>query len=94
MSGEHPELDDLRPPTRVRWTLGSLQFEEEEELASAADHSVIEVDQWRTRHFIEEDMRNAAKAAKKKYEDALRAKFFRLSVIPPAPYSVKRIIAK
>jgi hypothetical protein len=42
----------------------------------AADHSVTEIDQWEQAHFDEEEMRNTVKAAKEKYEDALRENFF------------------
>lgn len=48
----------------------------EEALASAADHSVTEIDRWEKAHFDEDELRNAVKAAKKNYEDALRSKFF------------------
>jgi hypothetical protein len=48
----------------------------EEALASAAEHSVTEIDQWEKAHFDEDEMRNTAKTAKGKYEDALRSKFF------------------
>lgn len=76
MSGEHPELDELQADYKRAVDTWIASIRREEELASAADHSVTEVDQWENAHFIEEGMRNAAKAAKKKYEDALRAKFF------------------
>jgi hypothetical protein len=47
----------------------------EEELASTP-HDVAEIDKWEQAHFDEDDMRNKVKAAKARYEDALRKKFF------------------
>ena len=35
-----------------------------------------QVDKWEAAHFAEDDIRSKVKAAKKKYEDALREKFF------------------
>jgi hypothetical protein len=37
---------------------------------------LIEIDRWEAAHREEDDMRNAVKASKARYEDALRAKFF------------------
>ncbi len=48
----------------------------EEELASAAEHSEAELDQWEAAHDAEEDARKKAKKAKAAYEDALREEFF------------------
>jgi hypothetical protein len=50
-------------------------IKEEEDLASV-DHSIAEVDKWEAAHFKEVEVRNRVKAAKKRYEDALREKFF------------------
>jgi hypothetical protein len=76
MSGEHPELDELQAAYKSAVETWIASIRREEELASAADHSVAEIDQWEKAHFDEEDMRKAVKAAKAKYENALRAKFF------------------
>jgi hypothetical protein len=46
----------------------------EEEALACVDHSVAEID--KNAGFSEETARNRAKAVKKKYEDALREKFF------------------
>jgi hypothetical protein len=46
------------------------------EALASVNHTVAEVDQWESAHFKEDDMRNKVKAAKKRYEDALREKFF------------------
>jgi len=48
---------------------------EEESLAST-EHSVAELDSWEAAGFREDDARNKVKAAKQRYEDALREKFF------------------
>jgi limonene-1,2-epoxide hydrolase len=48
----------------------------EEEALACVDHSVAEIDKWENAGFSEETARNRAKAVKKKYEDALREKFF------------------
>ncbi len=47
-----------------------------EEALASGNHTVAEVDAWESAAFLEEDARNKAKAAKKRYEDALREKFF------------------
>jgi hypothetical protein len=48
----------------------------QEEALASVNHSVAEVDQWELAHFREDEVRNKVLAAKKQYEDALRAKFF------------------
>jgi len=48
----------------------------EEEALALVDHTVAEVDKWEGAHFREDEIRSKVKAAKKKYEDALREKFF------------------
>jgi hypothetical protein len=75
MSGDHPELDELQSAYRdaVEAWISSIR---KEEALAAVNHDVAEVDQWEKAHFEEDDMRNTVKAAKEKYEDALRAKFF------------------
>jgi hypothetical protein len=76
MSGEHPELDELQASYKDAVESWIASIRREEALASAADHSVSEIDQWEQAHFDEEETRNTVKAAKEKYEDALRTKFF------------------
>jgi hypothetical protein len=75
MSGEHPELDELQGAYKNAVEAWIASIRAEEALASV-NHSVAEVDQWEKAHFEEDEMRDAVKAAKAKYEDALRAKFF------------------
>ena len=48
---------------------------EEEDLAST-EHSVAEVDKWEAAGFREDEARSKVKAAKQRYEDALREQFF------------------
>jgi hypothetical protein len=50
-------------------------IKEEEDLASV-NHTVAEVGKWEGAHFREDQIRNKVKTAKKKYENALREKFF------------------
>jgi hypothetical protein len=69
------ELDQLRSgyQAAVEAWIGAIKHEE---ALASVDHSVAEVDQWEDAHFKEEEIRNNVKAAKKRYEDALREKFF------------------
>ena len=48
----------------------------QEETLASVNHSIAEVDKWEAAHFAEDEIRSKVKAAKKKYEDALREKFF------------------
>jgi hypothetical protein len=75
MSSEHPELDDLQTAYKTAVEAWISSIRNEEALASA-NHSLIEIDKWEQAHLDEDEMRNSVKAAKAKYEDALRAKFF------------------
>jgi len=69
------ELDQLRSAYKAAIEDWIAAIRHEEALASV-DHSVAEVDQWEEAHFEEDEIRSKVKAAKKKYEDALREKFF------------------
>ncbi len=75
MDSELPELDELQNAYKAAVETWISAIRNEEALASA-NHSMIEIDQWEKAHFEEDEMRNAVKAAKARYEDALRAKFF------------------
>jgi hypothetical protein len=75
MSSEHPELDDLQAAYKSAVEAWIISIRAEEALASV-NHSVAEVDKWEKAAFEEDEMRDAVKAAKAKYEDALRTKFF------------------
>jgi hypothetical protein len=69
------ELDRLQAAYRaaVEEWVGAIRHEEE--LASV-EHSVAELDLWEKAHDREDEFRDKVLAAKKKYEDGLRAKFF------------------
>jgi len=75
MSSEHPELDELQAAYKAAVESWISAIRNEEALVSA-NHSMAEIDRWEQAHLDEDDMRNAVKAAKENYEDALRAKFF------------------
>lgn len=69
------ELDQMQAAYKAAVEEWIATIKEEEALASV-NHTVAEVDQWEGAHFKEDDMRKKVKAAKKRYEDALREKFF------------------
>ncbi len=75
MSEEHPELDAFQQKYKELVELWVSAIRKEEALASV-NHSIAEIDEWEEANFREDEMRNAVKTAKKKYEDALRSKFF------------------
>ena len=75
MSSEHAELDELQAAYKNAVEAWIAAIRKEEALASV-NHDVADVDKWEQAHFEEDDMRTTVKAAKEKYEDALRAKFF------------------
>jgi hypothetical protein len=47
-----------------------------EEALASANHSETQIDAWEAAGFHEAEARDRAKAAKVRYEDALREKFF------------------
>jgi hypothetical protein len=75
MSDQDPELDSLQAAYKDAVENWVSAIRKEEALASV-NHSVAEIDKWEQAHFDEESMRDGVKAAKAKYEDALREKFF------------------
>jgi hypothetical protein len=75
MSEEHSELDQLQAAYKDAVEAWITSIRKEEALA-LVNHEVADVDEWEKAHFEEDEMRNTVKAAKEKYEDALRAKFF------------------
>ncbi|HVQ66421.1 MAG TPA: hypothetical protein VMT08_02895 [Bradyrhizobium sp.] len=75
MSSEHPELDELQAAYKIAVESWISAIRNEEALVST-NHSMAEIDRWEQAHLDEDEMRNAVKAAKENYEDALRAKFF------------------
>ncbi|HLX14889.1 MAG TPA: hypothetical protein VKS24_06760 [Bradyrhizobium sp.] len=74
-SGEHPKLDELQTTDKNAIEAWIAAIRKEEALASV-NHDVADVDKWEGAHFEEDDLRSPVKAAKEKYEDALRTKFF------------------
>jgi hypothetical protein len=75
MSEDHSELDQLQAAYKEAVEAWIASIRKEEALA-LVNHEVADVDEWEKAHFEEDEMRNTVKAAKEKYEDALRAKFF------------------
>jgi hypothetical protein len=75
MSDNTSELDQMQAAYKaaVEEWIGAIK---EEEALASVNHTVAEVDKWEGAHFREDDIRSKVKAAKKKYEDALREKFF------------------
>jgi hypothetical protein len=78
MEKEHSELDEMQNAYKAAVEEWIVVIRKEEALAST-NHTVAQVDRWEQAHFQEEEARNKVKAAKKKYEAALRAKFFGFS---------------
>jgi hypothetical protein len=69
------ELDQMQAAYQAAVEEWIAAIKQEAALASV-NHTVAEVDKWEAAHFAEDDIRNKVKAAKKRYEDALREKFF------------------
>ena len=75
LQNDTSDLDELRSGYQAAVEEWIAAIKQEEALASV-DHSVAEVDKWEQAHFREDEIRGEVKAAKKKYEAALREKFF------------------
>ena len=75
MQKENSELDQMQDAYKATVEEWIAAIKQEEALASV-NHSIAEVDKWEAAHFKEDEIRSKVKAAKKKYEDALRQKFF------------------
>jgi hypothetical protein len=72
---EHLDLDQMQATYKAaveEWIAAIKQ----EEAPASVNHTVAEVDKWEAASFKEDDLRTKVKAAKKRYEDALREKFF------------------
>jgi hypothetical protein len=76
MESDTSELDQMQAAYRTAVEEWISAIKQEEALASVAPHSIAEVDKWEGAHFAEDKVRSKAKAAKQKYEEALRHKFF------------------
>lgn len=75
MSETNIELDQMQKAYIAAVEEWIAAIRQEEALASV-NHTVAEVDKWEDAHFKEDEIRNHVKAAKKKYEDALRERFY------------------
>ena len=75
MENESAELDELQAAYKAAVEEWIVAIRHEEALASV-NHTVAELDQWEQAHFDEDAARNKVLAAKRRYEDALRRKFF------------------
>ena len=75
MPDDNADLDQMQAAYKAAVEKWIAAIKEEEALASV-NHSIAEVDKWEAAHFKEEEIREKVKAAKQRYEDALRQKFF------------------
>jgi hypothetical protein len=75
MPQNHAQLDQMQKAYIAAVEKWIAAIKQEEALASV-NHTIAEVDKWEKAHFKEDEIRNSVKAAKKKYEDALREEFF------------------
>jgi hypothetical protein len=71
MQKDNSELDQMQHAYKAAVEEWIAAIKQEEALASV-NHSIAEVDKWEAAHFKEDEVRNKVKAAKKRYEDALR----------------------
>jgi len=69
------ELDQMQAAYKAAVEEWIAAIRHEEDLASV-NHDLAEVDKWELAGDAEEELRTAAKLAKKNYEDALREEFF------------------
>jgi hypothetical protein len=69
------DLDRLQNAYKAAVDVWINAIRAEQRLASV-HHTVAEVDMWENAHFVAEDGRHKAEAAKQAYEDALRGLFF------------------
>jgi len=72
---EHLDLDQMQAAYKTAVEQWIAAIKEEEALVSVT-HTVAEVDKWENANFKEDELRTKVKAAKKRYEDALREKYF------------------
>jgi hypothetical protein len=75
MNAQDAELDQMQGAYKAAVEQWIAAIRKEETLASVS-HTEAQVDTWEQASFDEEDARKRAKAAKAKYEAALREKFF------------------
>ena len=75
MAKDTLELDQMQAAYKAAVEQWISAIKQEEDLASV-NHEIAEVDKWEQANFREEEIRSKVKAAKKRYEDALREKLF------------------
>jgi hypothetical protein len=75
MATDTSDLDRMQAAYHAAVEDWIAAIKQEEALASV-NHTVAEIDKWEAAHFKEDEIRGKVKAAKKRYEDALREKFF------------------
>lgn len=75
MSENGVELDRMQAAYKAAVEEWIAAIKQEEALASV-NHSIAEVDKWEGAHFTEDGLRKKVKEAKRRYEDALREKFY------------------
>jgi hypothetical protein len=75
MPESNAELDQMQATYKAAVEEWIAAIKQEEALASV-NHSIAEVDKWEGAHFKEDELRGRVKAAKRRYENALREKFF------------------
>jgi len=68
---EKPDLDRLRFNYKEAVDKWVAAIRAEEDLATP-DHSMVAKEEWERANFTEQDARDAAKAARDEYQDALR----------------------
>ena len=75
MDHEDTELDRMQNAYKSSIDAWVAAVRAEEQLASVP-HRVAQIDTWENAHFLAEEFRCKAEAAKARYEDALRLRFF------------------
>jgi hypothetical protein len=75
MPQDDSQLDEMQAAYKAAVEEWIAAIRQEEALASV-NHSIAEVDKWEQAHFAEDEIRSKVKAAKDRYEDALRERFF------------------
>jgi hypothetical protein len=75
MSENNAGLDQMQNAYKSAVEKWIAAIRQEEALASV-NHSIAEVDRWEQAHFEEDEIRKQVKDAKRRYEAALRQRFF------------------